>query len=104
MQWQIGNRVLANWTHDLYWYPATIQSIDGERIYIHFDDGDKQWTTSDHLMNIDIEIGDRVHCRWKGGPYYHPGRVAQKQGEKIYVHYDDGDKEWTTISLVRVTR
>jgi uncharacterized protein (DUF427 family) len=104
MQCQIGNRVLANWTHDSYWYPATVQNIEGERIYIRFDDGDKEWTTFDHLMKIDIEVGDRVQCRWKGGAYYYIGHVAQQQDEKIYVHYDDGDKEWTTISFIRVTR
>lgn len=104
MQWKIADRVLANWTHDVYWYPATIQSIEGERIYVHFDDGDKEWTTSDRLMNIDIEVGDRVHCRWKGGPYYYPGHVTHKEGERIHVHYDDEDKEWTTIACVRVTR
>ena len=104
MQWRVDDRVLANWKQDVYWYPATIQTIDGERIYVMFDDGDKEWTTSAHMMNIDIEVGDRVHCRWKGDPLYYSGRVAQKDGEKIYVQYDDGDSEWTTISFVRVTR
>jgi hypothetical protein len=104
MQWKVEDRVLANWTHDDYWYPATIKSMDGERIYVHFDDGDKEWTTSDHLMSIDIEVGDRVHGRWNGGPIYYAGRVAQQEGEKIYIEYEDGDEEWTTISSVRVTR
>lgn len=104
MQWRVGDRVLANWSHDEYWYPATIRTIDGERFYIRFDDGDKEWVASDRMMYIDIEVGDRVHCRWKGGPYYYPGRVARQEGENIFVHYDDGDKERTTISFVRVTR
>lgn len=104
MQWEKGSRVLANWMHDLFWYPATVQDIEGERIYLRFDDGDKEWTTNDRLMKNDIELGDRVQCRWKGGPYYFIGHIAQKEGEKIYVYYDDGDKEWTTISCVRVTR
>ena len=104
MNWEVGDRVLANWTHDEYWYPATIRTIDGERIYVRFDDGDKEWTTSKHLMDIDIEVGDRVHCKWKGGPNYYPGRVARKDGETIFVHYDDGDKEKTTTNMVRVTR
>jgi hypothetical protein len=104
MQWKVGDRILANWTHDAYWYPATIQSMDGERIYVNFDDGDKEWTTGEFLMDIDIEVGGRVYCRWKGDPYYFPGRIARKEGEKIYVQYDDGDTEWTTISFVRVTR
>ncbi len=104
MEWKVGDRVLADWTHDAYWYPATIRNVDGERFYIRFDDGDKEWVTSDRLMQIDIEVGDRVHCRWKEGAYYYPGRVASIDGERIHVHYDDGDKERTTISFARVTR
>jgi hypothetical protein len=85
MQCQIGNRVLANWTHDSYWYPATVQNIEGERIYIRFDDGDKEWTTFDHLMKIDIEVGDRVQCRWKGGAYYYmfTTMMAIKNGQPL---------------------
>lgn len=104
MKWEKGSRVLANWSHDVFWYPATIQDIEDERIYLRFDDGDKEWTTGDALLEIDIEIGDRVECRWDGGSEYFAGRIAQKEGEKIYVHYDDDDEEWTTISFVRVTR
>lgn len=104
MQWNVEDRVLANWSHDTYWYPATIRDIDGERTYVRFDDGDKEWTTCDNLTKLDIEPGDKVFCRWKGGQYYFPGRVGRMDGEKIYVEYDDGDKEWTTISYIRVTR
>jgi hypothetical protein len=104
MNWKVGDRVLANWTHDKYWYPATIRKIDGERIYVQFDDGDKEWMTDTHLLEIDIEVGDRIYCKWKGGPHYYPGRVASKDGESIDVHYDDGDKEKTSIKMVRVTR
>lgn len=104
MHWNIDDRVLANWTHDEYWYPATVREVDDERVYIYFDDGDKEWTTAERLMAVDIEPGDRVHCRWKDGPYYYPGRVTQIAGEKLHVRYDDGDEEWTTLRCLRVTR
>lgn len=104
MMWQIGDRVLANWKHDIYWYPATIRKIDGERIYVKFDDGDKEWTTAENLLEIDVEVGDRVHCRWQNGRRYYSGLVTSKEGETIYIHYDDGDKEETTINKIRVTR
>ena len=32
MQWKVGDRALANWTHDVYWYPATIQNIDEQPV------------------------------------------------------------------------
>jgi hypothetical protein len=104
MKWKIGDRVLANWSHDEYWYPAFIRVVDGDHIQVHFDDGDKQTTTADRLMPLDIEVGDRVHCRWNGGSAYYAGRVARKEDEQIFVEYEDGDEEWTTISCLRVTR
>lgn len=113
--WKVGDRVLANWSHDEYWYPATLRTVAGSRIYIRFDDGDKEWVTLDRLMSIDIEVGDDVLCKYKGGRYYYPAHILELEGEKICVQYeydkdespDDpsmGEKEWTTISAVRVTR
>ena len=104
MNWKADDRALVKWRQDDFWYPATIQQVDGERLYVRFDDGDKEWTVPDHVMEIDIDVGDRVYGKWQEGNYYYPGKVAEKRGEEIYVHYDDGDKEWTTISMVRVTR
>jgi hypothetical protein len=104
MNWKAGDRALVKWSQDDFWYPATIQQIDGERLFVRFDDGDKEWTVPDHVMEIDIDVGDRVYGRWQAGQYYYPGKVAEKREEEIYIHYDDGDKEWTTISMVRVTR
>ena len=99
-----GKRVFAKWIHDGYWYPATIKKIEGERIYVLFDDDDKEWTTSENIVAENIEIGDRVYGNWKGQGYYYPGRIAGRRGDRIYIQYDDGDREWTTIGRVRVER
>ena len=104
MNWNVGDRVLAHWSHDVFWYPAVIRAIEGERLYVRFDDGDKEWTTGEHLMAVDVEVGDTVYCRYQGGLYYFPGHVTDQDGERIHVQYDDGDEEWTTVSMVRVTR
>jgi hypothetical protein len=112
---QVGDRVLANWSQDEYWYPATLRSIVGDRVYIRFDDGDKEWTTLDRLMPIDIEVGDAVLCKYQGGAYYYPARTLQIEGESIRVQYEYdetaspdepafGQEESTTISMIRVTR
>jgi len=104
MNFWVNDRVLANWTQDEFWYPATITEVEGERFYVEFDDGDKEWITSDRLMSINIEVGARVYAKWQAGEEYYPGKVTEKNGEDIYVVYDDGDEEWTMISYVRVTR
>lgn len=102
MKWRIGDRVLAHWSHDSFWYPATVKKIEGERIYLRFDDGDKEWTHSEQLMKLEIKSGDRVYGRYKKGPAYYPGYIRNVQGEEIQVQYDDGDEEWTTLAMLRM--
>jgi hypothetical protein len=99
----VGDRVLARW-YDLFWYPGVILSAEGKRIHVTFDDGDQALVTSDQIRELDIGVGDRVFCRWKGGPQYYPGEVVKKEGERIHVRYDDGDEEWTSVRMVRVER
>ena len=40
MNWKADDRALVKWSQDDFWYPATIQQVDGERLYVRFDDGD----------------------------------------------------------------
>ncbi len=98
-----GNRVLACW-FDLYWYPGCIVSVDGKRIHVAYDDGDQALVTPDQVKPLDIQVGDRVFCRWQGGPEYVPGEVVEQEGERILVQYDDGREEWTSVRMVRVER
>lgn len=60
--------------------------------------------TDENIVVENIEIGDRVYGNWKGKGYYYPGRIAGRREDRIYIHYDDRDKEWTTIGRVRVQR
>jgi hypothetical protein len=53
---------------------------------------------------VTVEAGDRVWCRWKGGPTFYPGEVARRSGEVIHVRYDDGDEETTLLRLLRLER
>ncbi|GAB4192070.1 MAG: hypothetical protein OHK0022_06070 [Roseiflexaceae bacterium] len=99
---QIGDRLLCNWSQDTFWYPATIRQIDGQRIYVAFDDGDEEWTSAEQITTLEVPIGTRVQCRWKGEKYFYRGTVTQSEGERIFVAYDDGDQEWTTASMLRI--
>lgn len=98
-----GDRVLGCWL-DGNWYPGIILTIDGKRIHVLFDDNDQAFLTWDRVRSLTIEVGDRVSARWQGGPFYIAGEVKRKQGERIYMQYDDGREEWTSIRLVRVER
>jgi len=103
-QWKVGEKLLVNWSHDKYWYPATIKKKDGQRYFVVFDDGDKEWTVPSRMIEEDIRVGDRVFGNWKSRKRYYPGRVTRRDGNKIHISYDDGDQENTTISFVRVLR
>ena len=48
-----------------------------------------------------MNVGTAVEANWKGKGKYYKGKIAQIDGEKIYIHYDDGDKEWTTLRRIK---
>ncbi len=99
----IGERVLACWD-DLYWYPGMVFAVTGEQYHVIFDDGNQALVRGERLRPLTVKVGDRVWCRWQGGPAYHAGVIASKTGEVIHVNYDDGDEENTLLRLVRLER
>jgi hypothetical protein len=99
----VGKRVLAMWPVEVeWWYPGVICRVSGADIEVQFDDGDRTVVTTAEILPLAIGVGSRVWGRFKGGPYYYPGRVTQSQGDAIHIEYDDGDTEWTTVHMVRV--
>ncbi len=98
-----GGRLLACW-HDGMWYPGILVADKGKLVHVLFDDGDQANLTWDKIRHLDLEVGDRVLCRTQAGPFYQPGEIAEMQGERIRVVYDEGEAEWTSIRLVRIER
>jgi hypothetical protein len=101
--WKPGDRVLASWL-DSFFYPGRVRQIQGQSCEIAFDDGDVAWVHEANVRRPDIQRGSKVFCRFHAGPMYLPGTVTEQNGEKIHVKYDNGEKEWTTVSMVRVKR
>jgi hypothetical protein len=102
--WIVGDRVLAKWGQDPFWYPGTVQALEGERLHVYYDDGYDEWLTPERVAPLDLKAGDRVFGRWRQGEAFYPGQITSRDGEKIHIRYDDGDQETTTLSLVRVRR
>lgn len=104
-KWKAGARVLAQW-YDLFWYPGIIVRVDGRRVQIAYDDGerDQALATLDQLQDLKIEEGMKVQCRYQNGPEFVPGEITKCEGERIFVEYADGREEWTTIRMVRVEK
>jgi hypothetical protein len=103
-RWIVGDRVLARWSRDMYWYPATIQTINRDRLHVYFDDGDNEWTTADQVTFIDLAPGARIFARFQRQHGFAPARIVRRDGERLSIEYDDGRREETTISWVRVRR
>jgi len=96
----VGARVLGQW-HDGLWYPATVRSVSGNELQLAFDDGDRRTASPSQVRPVEWNVGTRVQCNWKGrGRYYH-GTIGRKDGDQVFINYDDGDKELTTIGRCR---
>jgi len=96
-----GERVLAS-DVDGFVYPAEILSVQEDRVVVHFLDGPERMLTPELIRAFDLPANSRIECRWKGGPTYFPGVLASVEEERVFVRYDDGDEEWTSIRLVRL--
>ncbi len=99
---EIGDRVLANWSGDDYWYPGTIIDEKKGEFFIGFDDYDREWIVRGKIIQEELSAGDRVESRWQGDTVYYSGTIVERRGNAIFINYDDGDEEATTINHVRV--
>jgi hypothetical protein len=101
--WKPGDRVFACW-HDLFWYPGVVLSSTDNQFHVLLDDGNQALVSGDRLRPLELQVGERVFCRFKGGPEYFPGEVSRRDGEMVHIQYEDGDEETTSIRLVRLLR
>jgi hypothetical protein len=99
----IGDRVLARWPQEKeWWYPGVVCATHGAELEVQYDDGDRAVVHADLARPLDLQPGARIHCRYQGGPTFYPGRVAGAVGSAIQINYDDGDKETSSVSMVRI--
>jgi hypothetical protein len=100
--WSKGSRVLAQQPKDQYWYPATVLSAEGDEVEVHFEDGSADSLDGKQVLPLTLTIGNKVESNFQGGGAYYPGQITKQDGDKVFIHYNDGDEEWTTMSQVRV--
>lgn len=102
MAYAIKNRVFAYSEDDEYYYPATITQIESDDIYIRYDDGEEEWTTSDYLSPLEVAVGDEVESLWSEDEEYYMAEVLEVKGEQVRIQWeDDESEEWTTLSALR---
>ncbi len=98
----LGDRVLARWPQEKsWWYPGVVVG-DGPSPEVQFDDGDRSMVAVAEMRPLQVAIGTKLQCRWKGGEAYYPGKVAAVYGHAMHIAYDDGDQEVTSICMIRI--
>lgn len=100
-----GSTVFANWSYDEFWYPATIEKIEGNKYFVKFQDEEGEWLLKEQVSFLAIKKGDKVFCKKEGNPVYRIAQVGKIKNGKVFVkYYDDSSTEWNSVKNVRLIR
>lgn len=97
----VGDWVLGNYKNAGYWFPGVIEKLQGDKITIRYDDGDRESVSISAVRPYNWRIGMKVECNYKGVGDWYRGTISSLAGEKIGIAYDDGDKETTKTGRCR---
>lgn len=99
----VGQRVLANWKYDEFWYTGSVEQIDGEKYFVKFDDNDGEWVLREQLTPINLGKGSRVFSKKDGELVYKIAEVGDVDGERILLRYfEDNKTEWNELRNIRL--
>jgi hypothetical protein len=99
--YQPGEWVLGKYRNGPYWFPGIVQSDNGGKVTIAYDDGDRETLPSNQVKTYNWQVGSRVECNWKNGGTWYGGKITALRGGSVSIAYDDGDKENTTTGKCR---
>lgn len=100
-----GDLVLGHWKGEGWWYPARVQGEPAaESVPLRYLDGDVETAPVARVRHFTWKAGTRVSCNFQGQGKYYPGTIKNMAGEGVSIHYDDGDREDTTIGRCRSQR
>ena len=102
--YEIGDRVLVDWSGDAYWYPATIVDENGSELFVIYDDSDREWVSPQQVAEENLSPGDQIECKWDGGDVFYTGIIAARKGDAVFIQYDDGDEEVSAINQLRILK
>jgi len=107
----VGARVSCNWQGEGYFYTGRVDLLLGSKIRVLYDEGDEEITLPSQCKAVGAKksgsggdgfgVGARVQCNWKNLGVYYSGKIVGRDGKKLKIHYDDGDRETTTIGRCR---
>ena len=106
----VGDQAQVLWKGK--WYPAKVTKVneDQSNCFVRYDGYGAEWdewVSTGRFKKVgaveqsSYKVGDSVSCNWKGGGTWYPGTIAEKTGNAVFIHYNDGDKEHTKLSMCR---
>lgn len=84
-------------------YAAVVtEALPGGEVRVVFADGDTRTVSASSVKPDVLAVGMRVGARLRSWPRFVSGRVLRRIGHAVFVEFDDGDRQWTSIGLVRI--
>lgn len=100
--WEKGDKILVKIGRVGHWYPGTIERVNSNSNY-HVRHTQGRYNVDASIISGDhIRAGTRISGNWLGKGVWYPGVIASRDGDSVKINYDDGDKETTTLSKIRV--
>jgi hypothetical protein len=102
---KVGDEVLAYWEKgDAYFIGTLVEAdntVKGGGFLVIFADGDSAVVPYARIKPLKITTDMKVIARFTDGQYY-PGVISKIVGRAYYIHFDDGDKAWTSAAGIAV--
>ncbi len=103
--YKIGETVLAYWEPSKLYFIGTLATVDnsvkGGGYLVIFEDGDQAVVPTSLIKPMDLKEGNKILAMWKDKKFY-PGVINKIVGRALFIHFDDGDKGWTSWSGIAV--
>lgn len=99
-----GDWVLARWRGGDYWFPGVVESRNGTKVTVLYDDGARETLSVNRVRPYDWNVGSRIQCRWNGGTTWYAAKITRMNktdGSQITVVYEDGISEKTRTGSCR---
>lgn len=98
-----GDRIIGQW-EDGFWYPGTVVEVKDKVLTVEFDAGEKKDINVEQIAQIDWASGVKLECKWPYDEKNYPGTLVERNGEKVRIVFDDGDKANLTVGKCRQSK
>ena len=93
-----GDRILARWRGDRFWFPGVVQGVNGADVAVQYDDGMSDIRPTDQVRPFDWAPGSAVSAVWDGDGQWYGGRILamDSAGRNLRLLFEDDGAEQDT--------